>query len=144
MDGDKWLKFLEERNGQPGFISAVGFRLTELREGYAKGELVLEPKHGNPIGSTHGGVLFTIADTVGGAAATSYGQYVTTISGNINYINAAMGCKKLIAESVELKVGKKTAVYDVIITDETGKLICKATMTYFRLPKQVPTLMDAE
>ena len=110
-----------------GFIKHTGIKTVELREGYA-----------NPIGSTHGGVLFTLVDTVGGAAATSRGRYVTTVSGNINYLRPAMNCKKLIGESREIKIGKKMCVYDVMITDENDREIAKATMTYFYLDKINP------
>ncbi len=124
-------KLKEIRN--TGFIREVGFDTTEIHEGYARGEMTLASKHGNPIGSIHGGVIFTIADTIGGAAATSRGRYVTTLSGNINYLRPAMNCKKLIGESREIKVGKNVCVYDVIITDETGREIAMATMTYYYL-----------
>lgn len=115
-----------------GFIKEVGFEF-EIQEGYAKGMLKLQPKHMNPIGSVHGGVLFTMADTVGGAAATSRGRYVTTVSGNINFLRPAMNCEYIIGESREIKIGKKMCVYEVRITDERGKEIAIATMTYFYL-----------
>ena len=107
-------KLKEIRN--MGYIKHTGIRTVELREGYAKCEIILDERHANPIGSTHGGVLFTLVDTVGGAAATSRGRYVTTVSGNINYLRPAMTCKKLIGESREIKVGKKMCVDDVMIT----------------------------
>ncbi|MCC8152528.1 MAG: PaaI family thioesterase [Lachnospiraceae bacterium] len=124
-------KLKEIRN--TGFIKEIGFETTEIREGYARGEVTLAPKHGNPIGSIHGGVIFTIADTIGGAAATSRGRFVTTLSGNINYLRPAIGSKKLFAESSEIKVGKNVCVYDVMITDDTGREIARATMTYYYL-----------
>lgn len=126
-------KLKEIRN--MGYIKHTGIRTVELREGYAKCEIILDERHANPIGSTHGGVLFTLVDTVGGAAATSRGRYVTTVSGNINYLRPAMNCKKLIGESREIKVGKKMCVYDVMITDENDREIAKATMTFFYLDK---------
>ncbi len=126
-------KLKEIRN--KGFINEIGFDTTEIREGYARGEVTLAPKHGNPIGSIHGGVIFTIADTIGGAAATSRGRYVTTLSGNINYLRPAIGSKKLFAESSEVKIGKNVCVYDVMITDDTGREIARATMTYYYLGK---------
>ena len=36
-----------------GFIKHTGIKTVELREGYAKGEIVLDERHANPIGSTH-------------------------------------------------------------------------------------------
>ncbi|MCC8029420.1 MAG: PaaI family thioesterase [Lachnospiraceae bacterium] len=124
-------RLIEKRN--TGFAKEIGLKITEIREGFAKGELLLQPMHGNPIGSIHGGLIYTIADTVGGTAATSRGRFVTTVSGNINYLRPALDCKKLIGESSEIKVGKNMCVYDVLITNETGKEIARATMTYYYL-----------
>ena len=116
-----------------GFIKHIGVETVELREGYAKGEIVLDERHANPIGSTHGGVLFTLVDTVVRGAGASVSHL--TVSGNINYLRPAMNCKKLIGESREIKIGKKMCVYDVMITDENDREIAKATMTYFYLDK---------
>lgn len=127
------LKKLRNR----GFIKEIGFAVTEIREGYAKGELKLEPMHRNPIGSTHGGVLFSIADTVAGTAATSRGRFVTTLSGNINYLRPAMNCEKLIAESREIKVGKKVGVYEVTICNEKEEVLAVATMTFSYFDKEI-------
>ncbi len=129
----------EARN--TGFIREIGLNVTEIREGYAKGEVVLQPMHGNPIGSVHGGLIFSIADTVGGTAATSRGRFVTTVSGNINYLRPAMDCEKLIGESIEIKIGKNMCVYDVMITNETGAEIARATMTYYYL-QNLPPVTD--
>ncbi len=120
-----------------GFVKEVGFKTLEIREGYARGELVLTEQHGNPIGSVHGGVYFTIADNIGGAAATSRGRYVTTVSGEIHYLRPAIESKKLIAETREVKAGKNLCIYEVLITDETGRELAVATMTYQYLDRRV-------
>lgn len=124
-------KLSELRN--TGFIHEIGMEVLEIREGYARELLRVHPTHVNPIGSVHGGVIFTLADTVGGTAAISRGRMVTTVSGNINYLNPAIDCEELIGEAREIKVGKKMGVYEVTITNETGKTIAVATMTYFYL-----------
>ncbi len=120
-----------------GFVKEGGYKTTEIREGYARGELVLTEKHGNPIGSIHGGVFFTIADNTGGAAATSRGRFGTTVAGEIHYQRPAMDCKKLIGESREIKVGKSLCVYEIMITDESGTELAVATVTYQYLDKLV-------
>ncbi len=139
-------KIKEARNVSRGFIQELGIEITDLRDGYARGEMELTPKHGNPIGSAHGGVLFSVADTIGGAAALTAGSYCTTISGNINYLNAAMGCKKLIGEARAIKVGRRVGVYQVQIFDDRSKLICTTTMTYhfFREKMEFPFFVDEE
>ncbi|MCD8332784.1 MAG: PaaI family thioesterase [Clostridiales bacterium] len=121
---------------QSGFIREVGFEAAEMENGYARCELVLQEKHFNPIGSVHGGVIFTMADTVGGAAAVSRGRSVTTVSGDIHFLRPAMNSKKLIGESQEVKTGKNMCVYNVMISDETGRQIAMATMTYYYIQEK--------
>ena len=129
-----YKKLLNARNTFHGFIHTVGFQLTELDYLYAKAEINLTDIHRNPIGSVHGGVAYTLADTVGGACCNTVGKACTTISGNMNYLNAAMNCEKLIGEATPIKVGKRIAVIQVQITNEMGRDIAHATMTYQFLP----------
>lgn len=121
-------KLKELRN--VGFNKAVGVVTTEISEGYAKAEIEIGPQHINPIGSVHGGVLFTIADITAGAAATSRGRYMTTMSSNMNFLRPAINCKKLYGETREIKLGKQVCVYEVTITDDAGREIAIATVTF--------------
>ncbi len=121
-------KLKELRN--VGFNRAVGVVTTEISEGYAKAEVEIGPQHMNPIGSVHGGVLFTIADITAGAAATSRGRYMTTMSSNMNFLRPAINCKKLYGETREIKLGKQVCVYEVTITDDAGREIAIATVTF--------------
>lgn len=127
-------KMMDARNRFPGFIGVVGFQLTEVRDLYAKAEIKLKDMHYNPMGSAHGGVVFTLADTVGGACCNTQGVACTTISGNINYLNPAMNCESLIGEATPIKIGKRIGVVQVRIFNELGKDIAHATMTYQFLP----------
>ncbi len=120
-----------------GFAKELGIKITKLELGYAEGEVEVQELFANPIGSTHGGFLFTIIDTVGGAAASSYGRVVTSLSGNINYLSPAIGWKKLLATAAQVKHGKNVSVYEVTVKDETEKVICVGTMTYFALNKDI-------
>lgn len=115
----------------------MGIEITDVGPGWAKGRLEYREYHVNPIGSVHGGVLFFLADSVGGTAASSRGSRVTTANGSIYYLNAAMNPEQLVAEAVELKAGKNLLTYDVYIRTEEGKLVAKATMEYFSLHKDI-------
>lgn len=117
------------------FSDKLGIRMVSCDEGHAIGGLDTDPWHKNPIGSIHGGVIFTLADVIGGAAAITHGRIVTTLSGNINYLRPALDSNKLIGETREIKVGKDICVYEVVISDETDCVIATATMTYMFLEK---------
>ncbi|MGN0483311.1 MAG: PaaI family thioesterase [Lachnospiraceae bacterium] len=116
-----------------GFVKETGIRILKVTPGYAEGIFRAEKRHTNPNGSVHGGMLFTLADTIAGVAGESRGRVVTTINSNINYLKPAFEGDLLTAEAVERKVGATISVYDVSITNQKGTLIATATLTYFFL-----------
>ena len=135
MAGDRIPELIRRENS--GFNRELGIRFAELKEGYARAELTITSKHLNPYGAVHGGCIFSLMDTAGGAAAVARGNRISTSSGSISFMNAATQSEKLIAEAEELKNGKHLLVYDVTVKDESGRLIAKSTITYFRLPEKI-------
>lgn len=133
-------RILKHRNEVNRYASFMGIVTTEIKEGYAKGELIIRPEHENAVGTVHGGAIFSLADTAAGAAAASYGTRMTTVSSDFHYLSPAMGTDKLCAEAKGIKCGKKLLVFEVEVTSTEGKLIAKGTFTYFNL--QVPLFED--
>ena len=128
-----YLKLLNERNLNNKYAGLLGMTILDISEGYAKGKLVVNPELYNPIGSIHGGCLFSLADSIGGAAAYSHGKPITTVSGSINYLRAAIDTKEIIAIAKEVKYGKRIMVYDVELFDDQGELLAKCSFTYYSL-----------
>ena len=117
------------------FAGAVGVRVVHQSCGYCQAELEIRPEHMNPIGTVHGGCLFTLADTTSGIAAASVGGICTTVDGTIQFLNPAFQPKKLIAKASPVKIGRKIRNFEVKITDETGCLISSAQFTFYSLQK---------
>ena len=129
----KFKEFDRIMKEEPGFIKEMGMELVELREGYCKGKIVLSQKHNNPMGSVHGGLIFGLADTIGGRAAMSYGDKVVTLNANICYLNKAEDTEYIEAEATEVRNGKTTAVYDVMIRTKEGVDVAKVVITYYKV-----------
>lgn len=134
MDYEKLLKV---RNEQNAFGNMVGVKIVEIREGYARTELEAVPDLMNPVGSLHGGCLFTMADITGGSAAVSHGEQVTTVDADIRYLRAGIGVRRLVCEAEEIKKGKNLFVYRVDVRDEKGTLLTAGTFTYMSLHKKI-------
>ncbi len=114
------------------FANMVGVHVTTVRDGYAEAEVEIDPKLGNTIQSLHGGVAFTLADTVTGCASRSRGQTCTTLEGKLNYIRAAtLEDKKLIGTARVIHFGRKTIVLSCEIRNDRDKLIATGIFTYF-------------
>lgn len=115
------------------FGKFVGVHFLERREGTCKARLDIRPEHMNPIGTVHGGCLFTLADAVCGIAASSQGSICTTVSSNIQFLNAAFWPKYLIAEAKPKKLGRKIRTFLVEIWDDKDTLICTVDMIFYSL-----------
>ena len=126
-------EIMEYRNRNNSFSKYLGIRTTEMEPGFARGEMPVKPEFENAVGSVHGGCIFTLADTIGGAAAASHGNRMTTVSSDFHYLSPAIGTSKLYAVAKEIKHGKTISVYDVEILDDREKLIAKGTFSYFNL-----------
>lgn len=70
-----WDKRGQETDAANDFRKKIEMEITEARPGYAVGEIVLKPWHMNILGIVHGGVLYSLADTVGGTAAMTGRDY---------------------------------------------------------------------
>ena len=122
-----------------GFAREIGIELMEAKDGHAKMKININEKHRNPIGSVHGGCLFSLADTVAGVALSTTGVGCTTLSAHTTYIKAAMMDKSrvLYGEATPIRIGRKIAVYQVDITDDQGQEISRMTFEYF-IMSQLP------
>ena len=134
MDFEKLKSF---RNINNNFAKLLGIELTELSDGYAKATMKVTKDFLNPIGSLHGGCLYTIADIVGGAAASSYGIHVTTIDGNFHYLRAGINTKELSATATEIKKGKKISVYSISVKDQDSVELAVGIFSFMSLGKAI-------
>ena len=130
-------KVLKWRRQADGFNHMVGIQVEALWEGGSRLPLPLRPELLNPLGSAHGGTIFTLCDAAAGSAAASRGQIAVTLNGSINYLYSGKPNETLTAVAKERKHGHRTAVYDVDVTDTSGQCIATATFTMFYTGKTI-------
>lgn len=114
------------------FANHLGIELEEVGDGRAVGHVELREEHSsNPASMVaHGGVAYSLADTIGGAAVVDLNESVTpTIDMRIDYLAPATG-DRLVAEAAVTRNGDSVAAVDVEIEDETGTRIATARGAY--------------
>ena len=116
-----------------GFRGLTGLRVLSAGDGHCIVELEIEEKHLNPLGTVHGGCLYTLADEAGGIASATAGGVGPTISGDMYFMRSLVGAKHLRAEARLIKAGKRIRVAEVVITDEKGNEACKCVLQYMDL-----------
>lgn len=127
------LEQLKERlNSSSRYLQSNDMHVVELKDGYAKVEMVIDEQILNVHGYVHGGALYSLADTAAGAASFTSGRDSVTLSGTINYIKPGRG-GKLIGIGQKISVGRTTGVYEVFIFNDKDVLLSRATFTMFFL-----------
>ncbi|WP_410767615.1 PaaI family thioesterase [Haloferax sp. DFSO60] len=113
------------------FADLLGIELTKVEDGHATGRLELREElswNADRL-MAHGGVTFTLADTVGGAALVSLVEKpVPTIDMRIDYLNAGQG--DLSAEAEVVRLGGDVGTVDVAVYAEDGTHIADARGVY--------------
>jgi acyl-CoA thioesterase len=113
-------RFMKE---QDQFARHLGIELLELRPGYSRVRLFLEPYMVNGLGLAHGGVIFTLADFAFAAACNSYGTAAVALSMDVHFLASPMPGAGLTAIAQEVRRGRRTGLYHLTVIDEDKNLI---------------------
>lgn len=119
------------------FCSLLEMELLDAKEGYAIGRIPVKNEVMNMYGSVHGGASYALADTIGGIAATTYGNYVLTVDGKMNYLLQIKDTAYLYCEAKVVRQGNTIGVYQITFTNDAKQVVATADFTYFRLKNKV-------
>lgn len=122
-------RFLGE---EVGFSKDVNLKIVEVEKGHCVGKVAIERRHLNPLNTVHGGVFFTLADTVCGLAAASSGYGGPTVQGDMDYLRPVRG-KEIRCTADVVKTGRTLTWVEGIITDDTGTEVARTKFIYYRL-----------
>ena len=130
--GIEFLRAIRDgRLPHPPICALLGYRLTEVEPGRAVFEMDAGPRHANPMGTLHGGILCDLADAAMGIAFASTlgeGETFTTLELKINFFKPVWNAK-LRAEASMVKRGKTVGMTECEVTDDAGSLVAKASST---------------
>src|SRR2546423_8964865 len=105
---------------------SLGIEYVDIRRGYCRLRLRLQPHMVNFQGFPHGGVIFTLADVAFGAACNSHGETAVALSVTIDFLAAVATDAALVAEAREVKQGRRAGFYEVRVATEDGQAVAAA------------------
>jgi acyl-CoA thioesterase len=105
---------MRERYREDLFPQFLGIKLEEVRAGYARVSMEIKPEMHNFNSVTHGGAVFTLADTAFGLSSNTRGTALA-LQISINYVRASVCGERLIAEAEEEHLTKSTGVYRITV-----------------------------
>ncbi len=115
----------------PWFGDVVGLVLEPATDGVAAGSVELTASHLNPHGFVHGGVVFTLIDTVMGAAVMSLLDEDRCVSGDVHLrflrpvVSGRIACTARVVHH-----GRRTAVVEAVVVDPEGRNVAFADASF--------------
>ncbi|MCA9966106.1 MAG: hotdog fold thioesterase [Anaerolineales bacterium] len=118
---------------QDAFANWLEAKIEEIRAGYSRVSLTVKPTMTNFHGTTHGGVVFGLADVAFAAASNSRGQTAVALNMTISYLQATSVGDQLVAEAQEQHQGSPIALYDIVVTRQpSGEPVAKLQAMVYR------------
>jgi len=123
------------------FARHLDMALVELEEGYSVVEMTFDPgKMKNIYDRAHGGAIFGLIDEAFETACQTHGTIAVALNVNVTYVSSPEPGTRLRATASEISRTKRTANYDIRVSDQNDRLIATCTALAFRTGKPIPFL----
>ena len=123
------------------FAQALNMKLVELEDGHSVVEMIYDPeKMNNMHNLAHGGALFGLMDEAFEMACHTKGSIAVALNMNITYVTSPKPGSRLRAAANQVTETRKTASFDIKITDQDGRIITTCQALAYQTGKPLPFL----
>ena len=123
------------------FARALNMELVELELGYSAVEMIYDPLAMNNIYErAHGGAIFGLIDEAFEAACQTEGTIAVALNVNVTYVSSPQTGTCLRAEARQVSRTKKTASFDIKVSEKNGSLIATCQALAYHTGKPIPFL----
>jgi len=103
----------------------LGYVLVSAEPGRAVVHMTVRDDMVNGLGVCHGGLIFTLADAAMARASNSHGKAAFAVAASIDFVSPGVTGAVLTAVAVEQFRRGRTALYDVVVTSDSGDVIAR-------------------
>ncbi len=123
---------LEKMLSNDFFSQWLGIECVNITQGNCELKMKVRKEMLNGFGILHGGVIFSLADSVLAFAANSYGKISLTIEANISFLESVSENDELFARATEIGSTNKLGIYDVLVYKKPEQKIALFRGTVYR------------
>jgi acyl-CoA thioesterase len=117
------------------FSKWLGISVIEIKDGYSKIQMTVRPEMINGLGTVHGGIAFSFADSAFAFACNNRNVLSVALDTSINFIKPIFVGDILIGEAKEIHNGRSTGLYHITITNQHDSVVAIFKGTCFRTEK---------
>ena len=123
------------------FAQKLNMQLIELEDGYSVVEMIYDPVNmDNIYQRAHGGAIYGLIDEAFETAGQTDGTIAVALNVNVTYVSSPEAGTQLRATANRISQTKKTASYDIKVTDQGGNMIASCQALAYRTGKPIPFL----
>ena len=138
MDQTTRVAFIEALKKEP-FSRALQMELVKLENGHSVVQMVYDPENmANIYARAHGGAIYALIDEAFETAGQTDGTIAVALNVNVTYVTSPEPGQRLQAQAQRVSQTKKTASYDIKVTDQNGQVIALCQALAFRTGKAIP------
>ena len=127
------------------FAQRLGMRLLELSDGRSVVEMDYAPETmDNIYGRTHGGAIYALIDEAFETASQTDGTIAVALNVNVTYVTSPEPGITLRARAECVARTKRTATYDIKVSDLDGNSVALCQALAFQTGKPIPFLKRSE
>jgi len=105
--------------------AALGMTVRYDAPGEAEVSMTVRDDMTNGFGITHGGLVFTLADTAFAIACNEDDQVTVAIGADISFLKSTRAGDVLTARAVRRIRSGRAGLYDVTVTDQEGDVVAE-------------------
>ena len=130
---------LMKASAEESYAKTMGFKLLDVDTGFARVEMAFIPQQMNNLfGTAHGGAIFSLMDEAFQISCQTHGTMAVALNVNVTYMASPIAPTVLWAVSREINKTRKTASYDIKVTDAENRLIAACQALAYRTGKPLP------
>jgi acyl-CoA thioesterase len=118
------------------FSNWLGIKILEIAAGRSVLQMEVRDDMLNGFDILHGGISYSLADSALAFAANAHGRISVSIESIMSYPNPATTGDVLIAIATEQHLGFKTAIYDIVITNQRNEKVGIFRGTVYRTKRE--------
>jgi acyl-CoA thioesterase len=105
---------------QDATLRSLGLERLSIEAGQAAVAMTVLPAMVNGLGITHGGAIFTLADTAFSLASNTYNERTVAAHCSISFLRPTRLGDRLVATATEVVRSVRSGIYDVRVTLENA------------------------
>ncbi len=115
------------------FANYLGIQILEAESGTVTGRIKIIPEYNNIYSGLHGGIGYSLGDTIAAMSAYTVGVTVTTINSSFHYLAPGVETEYIDCVGKVIRCGKRITVANVELYNDSHELLMTGEFTFYNL-----------